>query len=273
MINDATVTDPSILRLTIFLAVFATMLLWEGWHPFRQASESKLARLTRHLSLMGLNFLTLRVLSGGGAYAVAVLAEHRDWGLFAFGVLPPWFRFVSGLLALDFAIYAQHLLFHKVPWLWRLHKVHHSDLAFDTTTAIRFHPLEIVLSMFYKMLLVAGLGLSPLTVLSFEVLLNACAQFNHGNVRLPRRTEQVLQWLLITPDLHRIHHSTEHRETDSNFGFSVPWWDWWCGTYRAEPERGQSAMEIGLKEERDASRLGLAALLLMPFRLKPVRSD
>ncbi len=208
---------------------------------------------------------------GGGAYSVAVLAERRGWGLLASDTLPAWLTFVGGLLLLDFAIYAQHLVFHEVHWLWRLHKVHHSDPASDTTTAIRFHPLEIVLSMFYKMFLVAGFGITPVTVLSFEVLLNACAQFNHGNVRLPRSMKKALRWLLITPDLHRIHHSTERRETDSNFGFSVPWWDWWCSAYRAEPERGQCLMEVGLKEERNASRLGLVALLLLPFRPRPAR--
>lgn len=273
MLIDSAPVDPSAMRLAIFLAVFAAMLLWEAWRPFRQAPEPKLARLTRHLSLMAFNVLSLRLLSGGGAYAAAFLAEQQGWGLLTFTALPAWLGFVAGLLLLDFAIYAQHVLFHKVPWLWRLHKVHHSDPAFDTTTAIRFHPVEIVLSMFYKMILVISFGITPLAVLCFEVLLNACAQFNHGNVRLPAAIEKALRWLVITPDLHRIHHSTERLETDSNFGFSVPWWDWWCGTYRAEPRRGQATMEIGLQEERNPARLGLVALLLLPFRSKPASSD
>lgn len=268
MIDDANTADPSALRLLIFLGVLGLMLLWEWRSPFRAFPERKHTRLIRHLSLMALNFLVLRLLSGSGAYAVAVWAEQRGWGLFRLGTIPGWFGFPAGILLLDFAVYVQHLVFHKVPWLWRLHKVHHSDLGFDTTTAIRFHPLEIALSMFYKMLLVLGFGLSAETVVAFEILLNGCAQFNHGNVRLSPRFEALLRRLVITPDLHRIHHSSDPRETDRNFGFSVPWWDRWCGTYRADPRLGHAAMEIGLAEERSASRLGFLSLLLLPFRPK-----
>lgn len=262
---DPNFTDPATLRLAVFLGALGGMLLWEWRYPFRAALEPKFSRLLRHLSLMTLNFLILRLVSGGGAYAVAILAAQKGWGLFALWPMPGWAVVLAGLLLLDFAIYAQHVLFHKIPWFWRLHRVHHSDPTFDTTTAIRFHPLEIVLSMFYKMLLVVIFGITPVTVLAFEMLLNACAQFNHGNVRLPAGAERILRWLLITPDLHRIHHSAERRETDSNFGFSVPWWDRWCGTYRTEPRRGQPSIVIGLPDIPDPSRLNLIALLRLPF--------
>jgi len=259
-----------IIRFGTFATALALMLLWEWLRPFRDIPTAKLTRLANHLALMALNFLFLRVLSGGGAYGTAVLAAENGWGLFHRYPLPSWLSFVLGLLLLDFAIYGQHVLFHKVAWLWRLHKVHHSDLDFDTTTAIRFHPVEIVLSMFYKMLLVLAFGIAADTVLVFEVLLNACAQFNHGNVRLPDALEGCLRWLLITPDFHRIHHSSETRETDTNFGFSVPWWDRLCGTYCAAPRMGQDGMEIGLKEERNRSRLGFFHLLLLPFRPRTI---
>jgi len=213
---------------------------------------------------MLINFACVRLLSGG-AYFTAGLAETRQWGLFNLYPLPEWFATTAGFVILDFAIYLQHRLFHRVPIFWRLHKVHHTDLGFDTTTAIRFHPAEIVLSMYYKMLLVLAFGLSQEAVLVFEIALNACALFNHGNVRLPGRWEGRIRRLLITTDLHRIHHSSYKPETDSNFGFSVPFWDRWCGTYRDAPALGQEGMEIGLRETRGWRKLGLPRLLSLPF--------
>jgi sterol desaturase/sphingolipid hydroxylase (fatty acid hydroxylase superfamily) len=256
-------TEQMSVRFGIFVTALALMLLWEWLRPFRGIPASKLNRLGTHLGLMALNIVFLRLLSGGGAYGTALLAAEHRWGLFHRISMPDWLTLVVGLLLLDFAIYGQHVVFHKVAWLWRLHKVHHSDRDFDTTTAIRFHPAEIVLSMFYKMLLVLAFGIAADTVLLFEVLLNACAQFNHGNVRLPEAFERGLRWLLITPDFHRIHHSSDRREADTNFGFSVPWWDRLCGTYCPAPRLGQDGMEIGLTEER--GRLGLSRLLLLPF--------
>jgi sterol desaturase/sphingolipid hydroxylase (fatty acid hydroxylase superfamily) len=258
--------DPSLLRLTIFLSVLTLMLAWEWRAPFRAFPDAKPRRIARHLGLMTLNTVLLRVLSGGGAYFVAEYAWTQGFGLFNRFHLPAGWGFAAGLVLLDFAIYLQHVVFHRVPLLWRLHKVHHLDLGFDTTTAIRFHPVEILLSMYYKMVLVLALGLSPLTVLVFEILLNACALFNHGNVRLPAAAEPWVRRLLITPDLHRIHHSTYAPETHSNFGFCVPFWDRLCGTYRAEPRAGQAGMAIGLDEERDLRRLGFRRLLVLPFR-------
>ena len=256
----------ALLRFSIFLSVLGLMLFWEWRAPFRAVPEAKPRRLARHLGLMALNTVSVRLLSGGGAYLAAYYAGERGFGLFNQWNPPAGISFVAGLVLLDFALYLQHVAFHWAPPLWRLHKVHHLDPGFDTTTAVRFHPAEIVLSMYYKMALVLALGLSPPTVLTFEILLNACSLFNHGNVRLPRLWELRVRRLLITPDLHRIHHSVLPRETHSNFGFCVPFWDWWCGTYRAAPRRGQEGMEIGLNEERDPRRLGFRRLLTLPFR-------
>jgi sterol desaturase/sphingolipid hydroxylase (fatty acid hydroxylase superfamily) len=260
--------EHSLIRFGFFLGVLGLMLLWEWRRPFRAfpETETRPRRLIRHLGLMALNTVLLRLLSGGGAYLAAEFAAERGFGLFHQASLPAGLGFALGLILLDFAIYLQHVAFHRIPLFWRLHKVHHLDLGFDTTTAIRFHPVEIVLSMYYKMALVLALGLSPPTVLAFEILLNACALFNHGNVRLPGTWERRVRRVLITPDLHRIHHSTLPLEIHSNFGFCVPFWDRLGRTYRAEPRAGHAALEIGLPEERDPRRLGFWRLLAAPFR-------
>ena len=171
----------------------------------------------------------------------------------------------GSLLWLDLAIYAQHVAAHRWRWLWRLHQVHHSNLDFDTTTAVRFHPLEILLSMLYKVLWVLALGAPPLAVIAFEIILSACALFNHGNVNLPSKFEHGLRWLLIMPDLHRFHHSARPQETDSNYGFSLSCWDRCFKTYCAAPREPQSTMLIGLMGFQDAQALGLLVLLRMPF--------
>jgi sterol desaturase/sphingolipid hydroxylase (fatty acid hydroxylase superfamily) len=256
----------SLIRLVFFLGVLGTMLLWEWRSPFRMFPEGKARRLTRHLSLMALNSAVARILSGGGAYFAAEFAYERHWGLLNQFALPYGLSLAAGLILLDFAIYLQHVAFHRVPLFWRLHKIHHLDLGFDTTTAIRFHPLEIVLSTYYKMALAIGFGLLPLSVLIFEILLNACALFNHGNARIPDPWERRVRFFLITPDMHRIHHSTYKPETDSNFGFSVPLWDKLCGTYRKQPQLGQDGMKIGLEEQRDPEQLQFWRLLILPFR-------
>ncbi|HYE35073.1 sterol desaturase family protein [Methylocaldum sp.] len=258
-------TEPFI-RLVFFLGTLGLMLLWEWRRPFRKFPEGKTRRLARHLGLMILNSGIARILSGGGAYFAAAFAFERHWGLLNQFALPYGLSFVLALILLDFAIYLQHVAFHRVPLFWRLHKIHHLDLGFDTTTAIRFHPLEIVLSTYYKMALAIGFGLLPQAVLVFEILLNACALFNHGNARLPGSWERTIRLFLITPDMHRIHHSSYRLETDSNFGFSVPFWDKLCGTYCKRPHLGHEGMEIGLKEQRDPKLLDFWRLLVLPFR-------
>jgi len=256
----------SLIRLGFFLGVLGVMLLWEWRSPFRTFPEGKIRRLARHLGLMTLNSTIARILSGGGAYFAAEFALERHWGFLNQFALPAGVSFAATLILLDLAIYLQHLAFHRVPLFWRLHKIHHLDLSFDTTTAIRFHPLEIVLSTYYKMALAIAFGLLPLAVLIFEILLNACALFNHGNARIPAPWERRVRLFLITPDMHRIHHSTFKPEMDSNFGFSVPFWDKLCGTYCAMPQLGQEGMEIGLEEQRDPKLLDFWRLLVLPFR-------
>ena len=194
------------------------------------------------------------------------LAEARGWGLFNVIALPAWIGVVVSVIVLDLAIYLQHVLFHAVPALWRLHRMHHADLEFDVTTGLRFHPIEILLSMLIKLAVVAALGAPAVAVLIFEVLLNATSMFNHGNVRIPQALDRVLRWFVVTPDMHRVHHSILSRETNSNFGFNLPWWDRLFGTYRAQPAAGHDAMTIGIEQFRDPRELGLDRMLLQPFR-------
>jgi sterol desaturase/sphingolipid hydroxylase (fatty acid hydroxylase superfamily) len=256
----------ALIRLAVFLGALGLMLFWERRRPFRAYPEEKSRRLTRHLGLMTLNSAVARVFSGGGAYFAAESALERNWGFLNQLTLPYGLSFAAALVLLDLAIYVQHVAFHRVPLLWRLHKIHHLDLGFDTTTAIRFHPLEILLSTYYKMALAIAFGLLPMAVLTFEIILNTCSLFNHGNARIPGLWEQRIRRFLITPDMHRIHHSSYKPETDSNFGFSVPLWDRLCGTYRATPRLDHKGMEIGLDEQRDFKQLDFWRLLVLPFR-------
>lgn len=254
-----------LLRFGVFLAVLFVMLLWEWRRPFRSFDQTKLQRITINFGLMGVNFIVLRLLSGGGAFFAANYAAAHNLGIFHQVSVPGWFSALICIVALDFAIYLQHIAFHWSPWLWRLHKVHHCDLAFDATTAVRFHAVEILLSMYYKMVLVLLLGVAPFIVIAFEILLNACAIFNHSNVRIPAPWDNRIRLILITPDMHRIHHSCDPIETNSNYGFSVTWWDKICKTYRSTPRLGHEGLAIGIKQERSIRRLGFIRLLSFPF--------
>jgi sterol desaturase/sphingolipid hydroxylase (fatty acid hydroxylase superfamily) len=216
-----------------------------------------------NLGLTLLNTVLVRVTVGGVAYTAAVFAADQGVGLLHWRPLPAWVAAAMTLLVLDFAIYVQHVLFHAVPVLWRLHRMHHADLDVDATTGLRFHPLEILLSLGLKAAVVVLLGAVPWAVVAFEILLNAASVFNHGNVALPECHDRWLRWIVVTPDMHRIHHSTRMVETNSNFGFSVSWWDRLCGTYRAQPALGQVGMDIGLSDYRTPLHLG--QLLLVPF--------
>ncbi len=255
----------SIIRFGIFLSVLGLMLSWEKLHPFRRFRQKKLERFSINLGMMVLNFAVVRLLAGGGAFAAAEYAASHDLGLFHQFDLRSGFELVAVLLILDFAIYIQHRLLHSVPLFWRFHKVHHSDPGFDTTTALRFHAIEILFSMYYKMLLVLLLGASPKTVVAFEIILNACALFNHGNVRIPDPWESAIRRILITPDMHRIHHSAALWETNSNYGFSVPWWDWLCKSYRKYPASGHRGMLIGIIDQNTPDRPAFLDLLMLPF--------
>lgn len=253
------------IRFAIFVSIVLLMLFWESRAPFRRFPQPKSQRIVVNFGLMALNFVVVRMFSAGGAFFIAEFAQQNRIGLFNLTVLPDWFVFVCSFLILDFAIYLQHRLFHKIPLLWRFHRVHHCDLGFDTTTGVRFHPLEILLSMYYKMAIVMALGIAPWAVMLFEIILNGCALFNHGNVQIADPWERRLRWLIITPDMHRVHHSTTRSETDSNFGFSISLWDRLCLSYCAIPARGKAGIEIGIPEERKIERLYFVRLLRLPF--------
>ncbi|MDG4561552.1 MAG: sterol desaturase family protein [Candidatus Competibacter sp.] len=259
-----------IIRLACFFAVLLAMMLWERRKPRRALSLPRARRWPANLGIIVVDSIVLRLVFPVLAVGAAELAAARGWGLFHGLNAPFWLALPASLLILDLAIYTQHVVFHKVAVLWRLHRMHHTDLDFDVTTALRFHPLEIVLSMLIKLAVVLILGAPPVAVMLFEVILNATAMFNHGNVGLPRRLDRVLRWILVTPDMHRIHHSIRPEETDSNFGFNLPWWDRLFGTYRDQPRDGHTGMRIGLEYFRDRRAIGLYALLLQPF-LNPDR--
>ena len=260
----------ALVRVGTFLGVLIAMLLWEECRPRRPLARPRQERWGTNLGLTLLNTVLVRVTVGGVAYTAAVFAADQGVGLLHWRPLPGWAAAAMTLLVLDFAIYLQHVLFHAVPVLWRLHRMHHADLDVDATTGLRFHPLEVLLSLGYKAAVVVLLGAVPWAVVAFEVLLNAASVFNHGNVALPERLDRGLRWVIVTPDMHRVHHSTRVVETNSNFGFAVSWWDRLCGTYRAQPMRGQVGMDIGLHDERTPLHLG--QLLLVPLQGNAGRS-
>jgi len=260
--------EPGI-RLAAFLAVFAAAALWEAVAPRRRRAFARARRWPHNLALVALDTALLRLLIPGAALGVALAAQARGWGLLNAAALPAWVAVALAVVLLDLVIYLQHVMFHALPALWRLHRVHHCDPDFDVTTGARFHPLEILLSALVKMAAVAALGAPPLAVLAFEVLLNATSMFNHANARLPLAPDRWLRLLVVTPDMHRVHHSVLREETDSNFGFSLPWWDRLFGTYRAQPAAGHEAMAIGVAGLRGADALRIDRLLLQPLRAQP----
>lgn len=255
-----------LLRGALFLVVFAGIAWWEAARPARPRLISRRRRWPVNIGIALLSSLAVRLGFPVAAVGTAVVAEARGIGLWAWLEVPGWCAFAGSVLALDLAVYFQHRLFHSVPLLWRLHRMHHADTEFDVTTGARFHPFEIMLSMLVKMGLVLALGAPPAAVLVFELLLNATSMFNHANARLPARAEALTRWWLVTPDLHRVHHSVRTDETNSNFGFSVPWWDRLFGTYRAAPAAGHLDMTIGLPILRGAAECSVLALLTQPFR-------
>ena len=257
--------DEPALRLGCFVGIFLVMALWEVAAPRRPLSQSKVIRWTSNLGMVAVNTVVVRLLFPVAAMGVAGLAAEGGWGLLNNVDIPWAAAVVVSVVALDFAIYLQHVMFHAVPTLWRLHRMHHTDLDFDVTTGARFHPIEIILSMLIKMAVIAVLGPPAVAVLIFEVLLNATSMFNHGNVRIPINVDRALRWLVVTPDMHRVHHSVIADETNSNFGFNLPWWDRLLGTYRDQPEAGHEAMTIGIDIFRQAAALHLHRMLIQPF--------
>src|SRR5215204_2140350 len=254
------------IRLGAFAAVFATMALWELMAPRRPQTIGRPRRWPGNLGVVVIDTLLVRLIFPTAAVGVALVAQVGGWGLLPALDAPSWLAIVIAVIVLDLAIYLQHVLFHAVPVLWRLHRMHHADLEIDVTTGVRFHPVEIVLSMIIKLAVVTALGAPALGVLAFEVLLNATSMFSHGNIALPPRLDRVLRLFVVTPDMHRVHHSIERRETDSNFGFNLPWWDRLFGTYRSAPAAGHDGMTIGISQFRDEKELRLDRMLLQPLR-------
>jgi sterol desaturase/sphingolipid hydroxylase (fatty acid hydroxylase superfamily) len=242
------------------------MIAWEYLSPRRKLSIGRKQRWPVNLGLAAVNMALMRLTVGSIAYLSAVSASECSFGLLHQLMVPEWLSIAVTLLVLDVAIYGQHIMMHKWPVLWRLHQAHHTDLDFDATTAVRFHPLEIVLSMAYKVMCIYLLGADPIAVVAFEVILNGAATFNHSNIYIPEPLDKMLRWLIITPDMHRIHHSAVPRETDSNYGFSISCWDRLFNTYCPQPEATQTTMKLGLNPYREVTALGFMQLLLMPFK-------
>jgi sterol desaturase/sphingolipid hydroxylase (fatty acid hydroxylase superfamily) len=256
------------IRLGFFFGVLLVMSLWELAAPRKQLTMSKSVRWLSNLSITFLNTFLVRVVTGFMGIKLAYIAADHKWGILSAFDMPEPLAGVISIVALDFIIYIQHVLFHMLPLLWRLHKMHHADLDIDVTTGARFHPVEILISIGIKMVSIAALGAPPWSVVAFEVLLNATAMFNHANAYLPLGMDRVLRLLVVTPDMHRVHHSPIIKETNSNYGFNLPWWDRLFGTYIAQPARGHIDMKIGLANYRDPKKLTLPWMLIIPFMNK-----
>ncbi len=258
-------TAETALRLGAFFGIFLAMALWERGTPVRVLAASRPRRWATNWAISVMDAALVRLVFGAAAAGAAIDAAAGGWGLFNRIALPGWLEFATTLLMLDFAIWLQHLLTHKVPVLWRLHRVHHADRDVDVTTAIRFHPVEIALSMALKIGLVYAIGAPVGAVVAFEVLLNGMAMFNHANVRLPPAAERLLRWLVVTPDMHRVHHSVDRFEHDANYGFNLSVWDRVFRTYVPQPARGHRGMAIGLVPYQDDRPTRLGWSLALPF--------
>ncbi len=269
--KDAVTIYEPLLRLGAFFGVFVLMAIWEAVAPRRAPALPRSLRWTNNLALLAIDVVVIRVLAPSAAIAVAIMAEVNGWGLLDALALSPWVGIPLAIAFLDLAVYFQHVAFHALPTLWRLHRVHHSDVDFDVTTGTRFHPVEILISTGIKCAAVAAIGAPVVAVLVFELLLNATAMFNHGNVRIAPGVERWLRRLVVTPDMHRVHHSIDFNETSSNFGFVAPWWDRILGTYRAQPARGHGEMTIGVDAFRTAGDIRIDRLLIQPLLDTPGR--
>ena len=264
MTDFITANEPTI-RLSVFAGLLLLIALWEAAAPRRKREFSRWRRWPSNFGIVAFNTVAVRLIFPTAAVGAALIAGERGWGLFNLIDAPAWLTLLGSVLILDFLIYLQHVMFHAVPLLWRLHRMHHADLDFDVTTGARFHPIEIVLSMGIKLVAVAVIGAPAVAVIIFEVLLNGTAMFNHGNMRINGSIDRILRLIVVTPDMHRVHHSAAADETNSNFGFNLPWWDRIFGTYLAQPAAGHEAMAIGLGDFREAKQLRLDWLLIQPF--------
>lgn len=265
-LNEFVLNNEVIIRLSVFFGVFAVMAVWELLAPRRVLTVSKTLRWANNIGVVVLNSFILRLLFPAAAVGMAVFAGEQGWGVFNYYQAPYPIVVVVSVVVMDFIIYLQHVMVHAVPMLWRLHRVHHADPDFDVTTGSRFHPIEIILSMLIKFAVIAVLGPPVIAVVIFEVLLNATAMFNHSNVRLNVSIDKVLRLFVVTPDMHRVHHSVEDDEANSNFGFNLPWWDRLFGTYKNQPRCGHEDMVIGIHEYKNAKQVSwLPGMLWLPF--------
>jgi sterol desaturase/sphingolipid hydroxylase (fatty acid hydroxylase superfamily) len=264
-------------RLGIFAGIFAVMALLELLIPSRKLDHAKGARWFTNIAIGGIDSLIVRLMAlfviPLAAVSAALWAETQNWGLFNWTDWPQWIEIAIAVVVLDLAIYGQHVASHKIPMLWALHQMHHSDVDFDVTTAIRFHPIEIALSMLWKIVVVLALGSAALAVVIFEVILNGCAMFNHSNIQLPKWLDGLLRLAIVTPDFHRVHHSVIHAETDSNYGFNLSIWDRLFGTYIPQPREGHQGMTIGLSTYQSKAPTGLVWSLKLPFASPPASRE
>jgi len=256
--------NESIVRLSTFFGILAIMACWQSLAP-RRILRFGYRRWPANLGIVLLDAVIVRLLMPAGAVGMAIWAEHAHFGLLHWLGTPYAGAVIASVIMLDGIIYAQHVLFHAIPLLWRLHMVHHADQDIDVTTGLRFHPIEILFSMLIKIAVVALLGVPALAVILFEIILNGMAMFNHANVRLPLRFDAILRLVLVTPDMHRVHHSVIRRETNSNFGFNLSIWDRIFGTYQAQPRDGHDGMTIGLAQYQSEKSDGLTRMLVLPF--------
>ena len=263
---ETLLANEPLIRMTLFLGILGVMAIWEVALPRRRREIPRLIRWTNNFGVVVLDTVLVRLAFPIVAVGMAILAAERGWGLFNVFEIPFWLAFILSVLALDLAIYLQHVMFHAVPAFWRLHRMHHADLEFDVSTGLRFHPIEILLSMGIKLAVVTVLGPPAIAVLVFEVLLNATSMFNHANIHIPERIDRVLRLFVVTPDMHRVHHSILPSETNSNFGFNLPWWDRLLGTYRPQPRKGHDGMTIGIEQFRTPRDLWLDRMLIQPVR-------
>jgi len=268
-INEFVMANEKTIRMGAFFGILGVMALWEILAPRRALTVSKAVRWINNLGIVFFNTFLVWLIFPIVAVGMAIFAGNQGWGIFNYFDLPFWLTVIISIVFLDFIIYLQHVMVHAVPALWRLHRVHHADLDFDVTTGGRFHPLEIFLSLLIKFAAILVLGPPVLAVVVFEVILNGTAMFNHSNVRLPLGLDRVLRWIVVTPDMHRVHHSVEDDEANSNFGFNLPWWDRLFGTYRDQPRAGHQGMTIGIHKYRETKQVAwLPGMLLLPFKGK-----
>ena len=269
-ISELITAHETAIRMGSFFGVLILMAVWEVLAPRRASTISRIVRWGNNLGLVVFNTVLLRLIFPTAAVGVAIFTSEHNWGLLNFVHLPPLVSVAISIVVLDFVIYFQHVLMHAIPALWRLHRVHHADLDYDFTTGVRFHPLEIIVSMLIKFVAILILGPPVAAVVIFEVILNASSMFNHGNIKLPAALDRILRLLIVTPDMHRVHHSVEKDESNRNFGFNLSLWDHLFDTYRQQPRAGHEEMVVGIQNYRELRDVtSIHGLLLLPFRNKP----